>query len=450
MFSGKHVAEEAMKPPAEVAWLPEVFRNAGFATAGFVSNELMTAKEGFGRGFDAFTQPLPEHGSNAPILEWVRAHAGQKTFTLVHLIEPHDPYDPPADLRRWTDEKGALGPERLRWFEEVSKQEGLVEHDASVAEIEKRIGQYDDEVRAGDRRIGEILEMYKAAGMWADTAVIVAADHGEGLFTHVQLPIGTRKKAMDAREPPTLLNTLLMTHGSHVDIELLHVPLIIKAPGLKPASVTGWVENVDVLPTVLELAGVAIPKSVQGQSLVPIAEHPSDKSRLRECVVSYSRYYTSVIDQDSMQVILPSPRGECDFGLTPRVYDLAHDPECRSDLASSRRELVKRAEACSASVSSQAIREQSGPVDSAQMRALQGMGYVGDVVDHVRQELAEASVEALLKTIAEPGDCFRRLEAARALEVRKLEVDERAKVREILKREISPAIRAELERVLSK
>jgi hypothetical protein len=151
-----------------------------------------------------------------------------------------------------------------------------------------------------------------------------------------------------------------------------------------------------------------------------------------------------------MQVILPSPRGECDFGLTPRVYDLAHDPECRSDLASSRRELVKRAEACSASVSSQAIREQSGPVDSAQMRALQGMGYVGDVVDHVRQELAEASVEALLKTIAEPGDCFRRLEAARALEVRKLEVDERAKVREILKREISPAIRAELERVLSK
>ena len=449
MYAGKYVADEVMKPPGDAAWMPELFQKAGYATAGFNSNDLMSAKEGFGRGFDEFTQPLPEHGSNEPIVDWIRKNAGGKTFTLVHLIEPHDPYDPPADLIRWTNEKDSLSTERLRWFGEVAKEEGLVDQEASIAAIEKCIGQYDDEVRACDRRIGEIFDAYKAVGAWGDTAVLIAADHGEGLFTHVLFPIGRRKRAMEAGEPPTLWNTLLMTHGSHVDRELVHVPLILKAPGLAPAVVEGWVENVDVLPTLLELAGVEAPKGLHGQSLVPIAEDPADRSKLRECVVSYTRYNTSVITQDSMQVILPSPRGECDFGLAPRVYDLTRDPEGRDDLAARRTDLLKRADACAGAALKNGMLSRPDVVDPKQVEALQTMGYVGGVVDSVREELAAASVEVLLKKISDPGDCFVRLEAARALEGRELSSGERERLRTLLVKEVSPAIRSQVERVLS-
>jgi len=448
MFAGHPVADEVMTPPANVAWLPETFRLAGWKTAGFVSNDLMSPKEGFDRGFDTYLWPLPEHGSNAPILDWIRASSDRPAFTFVHLIEPHDPYDPPADLRRWANEGGAISPERLAWYDRISKELGLLDRDASLAEIERRIGEYDDEVRAADRRIGEIFDAYKAAGLWEDTVVLVAADHGEGLFTHVQLPVGTRKRSMDAGEPPTLRNTLLMTHGGHVDLELLHVPLILKAPGLAPRSVDGWVGNVDIGPTLLELAGIEVPPGVQGRSLVPLAQDPADRDALRECVVSTTRYMTSVVTQDSMQVVLPTPRGECDFGLAARLHDLARDPECRTDLSGDRPDLVERGRALSERVLADGIRGRSGPIGSEQARAIEKFGYAGGVVDQVREELARSPVDTLLDRIAAPGDCFVRAEAARALEGRELEPAQAERLRSILAREVSPEIRARIERAL--
>jgi arylsulfatase A-like enzyme len=69
----------------------------------------------------------------------------------------------------------------------------------------------------------------------------------------------------------------------------LRVPLLVRGPGIKPASTPAqFVANIDLAPTFLDLAGVPVPASMQGRSLVPLlhGESPAD---WRTSV--YYRYY---------------------------------------------------------------------------------------------------------------------------------------------------------------
>jgi arylsulfatase A-like enzyme len=69
-------------------------------------------------------------------------------------------------------------------------------------------------------------------------------------------------------------------HAQSVHQELVHVPLMIRAPGVFPAGkvVEADVEAMDLFPTVLELAGVTIPPETQGSSLVSLARDELSQS----------------------------------------------------------------------------------------------------------------------------------------------------------------------------
>jgi len=119
--------------------------------------------------------------------------------------------------------------------------------DAVVAEVR---GIYLGLVAEIDRQIGRVLAALAGAGALDRTLVIVTADHGEMLGDGWQIgKQGFRPEAF-------------------------HVPLLIRHPGQRAAGrvVDAFTEHVDLVPTILEALGIAVPRQCDGHSLVPFLD----------------------------------------------------------------------------------------------------------------------------------------------------------------------------------
>jgi hypothetical protein len=115
---------------------------------------------------------------------------------------------------------------------------------------------YDGEVAFTDRHLGQFLDLVFERARTRPTVVILTADHGEGF------PSDRGRK----------------THAYGLYGELLHVPLVLWAPGLAPARVDSPVGNIDIAPTLLHAAGVP-EKGLPGRSLLDYALGHRDDQR---------------------------------------------------------------------------------------------------------------------------------------------------------------------------
>lgn len=106
-----------------------------------------------------------------------------------------------------------------------------------------------------DSQVGRVLDKLKELNLDKDTIVVLTGDHGYQLGEH----------GLWAKQT-------LFEEGTHV-------PLIVAAPGVKPGVCKGLVEQVDIYPTLAGLAGIPIPKDVQGMSLQPLLANPSAKGK---------------------------------------------------------------------------------------------------------------------------------------------------------------------------
>jgi hypothetical protein len=337
----------------------------------------------------------------------------------------------------------------LRYYDDVTQKLALVDKQVSLKEIVTEIGSYDDDVRYCDNRIHGIFEGIKACGAWNDTAILVGADHGEGLWTRVQYLDGTRLNAQRKGEPPTLVNTLQMTHGSQLNWELVHVPLILKSAGLAPGTrIRGYVENVDILPTLLELAGLKPPPGVQGQSLVPIVRNPSDDDALEGGAYTYTKFHSSIISREGMHYIHPTQEGICAFDLKDELYNIKLDPEERKNLLSEKRDVAKKLDGLVRTRSTSGMRGPSVATPET-LKSIAGLGYfeTGEV-NVVREELAKTPTAGLLDRLPTEHFCLMRLEIVRALTERQLSDKERGRLTELKEKEISDAVRELMERAL--
>jgi arylsulfatase A-like enzyme/Tfp pilus assembly protein PilF len=221
--------------PAAVPYLADLFKGQGYRTAAFVGSLILDPRNGtapgFDRGFDVYDagyrlrrpgedryQTIERRGEEVTVraLAWMASAAATPFFLWVHLFDPHDPYDPPADLKR----RFASAP-------------------------------YDGEIASVDRLVGKIVAALGAQSILDRSIVVVAADHGEALGNHGE-----------------------DTHGLFLYDATLHVPLVVRLPGRKSAGtrVGARVRLADVAPTMLEAAGVAIPAAMQGESLLHVRD----------------------------------------------------------------------------------------------------------------------------------------------------------------------------------
>jgi len=238
---GVHDGERSLLPDG-LATLAELFAARGYVTGAFVANSLVAADNGFDQGFATFVC-APNVTARAlveRVAAWLDATEGAARLLYVHVLDPHVPYEPPAAF-------AAAWPADLpRTPEELAA--APLDADAQRRMLDALRASYDAEVRYADEALAELLDTLQARGALHDAIVLVTADHGEEFREHGG-----------------------MAHGPHLYEETLAVPLVVVGFGphaLPPAVRDEPVDLQDVLPTLLDLAGVPGPdEPLPGRSL---------------------------------------------------------------------------------------------------------------------------------------------------------------------------------------
>ncbi len=248
--------------PDEAFTLAEAFRAAGYRTGAVVENAQISARFGMAQGFDVYEEGAGDARSiREKTLAWLAGvPASEPYFLYVHFLDIHWPLRPRAeDAARFPLEPGGrldmLAPD---WR---ALHDALADGEAEPNAIDRKnaAALYDSCLLAVDRELGAILDAVRARPGGASAVVVVTADHGEALLESGRLG-----------------------HGHSLDPELLRIPLIVSGPGLPPGTRRkDPVSLVDVMPTVLELAGLPVPEGIPGVSLARKEAHPG-RLRLAE------------------------------------------------------------------------------------------------------------------------------------------------------------------------
>jgi arylsulfatase A-like enzyme len=187
--------------------------------------------------------------------------------------------------------------------------------DPNPRDVEYLRALYASEVSYTDHYIGQVLGYMARLGLLENTIVVLTADHGEQL--------GERGNWWPNGE--------YWLHGDDLHDDGIEVPLIIYDPRTARGhqNVNVPVQHVDVMPTVLELLGVPIPRQVQGRSLVPILAGNDDGADRVAVTTLGDDSETSIATADGWKLITSSN------GNLRELYYLPADPGERSDLAAS-------------------------------------------------------------------------------------------------------------------
>ena len=310
--------------------LAEEARAAGLLTAAVVANPwLARVSTGFDRGFDHFERlHSPTRGPTDNKASTVTDHAiarlkesGDRPFLLwVHYFDPHMAYEPPLEFARAagaadTDSRimsDFRSPDRdlRRLYRGVGYDE---------AEIAKARLLYQAEVSATDHEIGRLFEQLENQGLADNTVVIVVADHGESLGQH----------------------GLFFAHDYTVYEELVHVPLLVRGPGVAAQTHDERVSLVDIAPTVCHLASLSCADAVDGRDLfwssprtlfaAATPRRPKGTAFDGLTVPGLAGRWTMAL-RDQLKLVR-IPRAE---GPRLELYDLASDPGEQHDLAAAR------------------------------------------------------------------------------------------------------------------
>jgi hypothetical protein len=251
----KAVAHRA-RLSADVPFVAEEMKKAGFQTAIFSSNGYVSSKWGFDRGWDISRNFIRENLPNGAdylwktAKTWVTAQIKRPEFAYLATVDPHVIYSPKKEFLAKYWNKPYVGPIKPS---QTGLQLGLIKAGKLVPNATDKAyleALHDGEISQSDASFGRFIADLKAAGVYDTSAVIVVSDHGDEFWDHGGVG-----------------------HGHSLYQELVHVPLIIRAPGILPRGkvVEADVEAMDLYATMLELAGIKPGPKVQGTSLVALA-----------------------------------------------------------------------------------------------------------------------------------------------------------------------------------
>jgi arylsulfatase A-like enzyme/Tfp pilus assembly protein PilF len=280
----------------DIPYLPEIFHRRGYRTGAFVGSMILDPKNvtavGFDRGFDTYNAGFHRRAVGedrfrsverraGEVVEratgWLAKGGGRPFFLWIHCYDPHGPYEPPE-------------PYKSRFAAEP----------------------YDGEIAYTDSAMGGLLKTLHARGLYDNSLIVVTADHGEAFGEH-----GERH------------------HGVFLYDETIHVPLLIKLPKDRFAGkkIDVRVGLVDIAPTVLKGAGLAVSPAMQGESLVAMMTSPSagatlaDRSAYSETIYAHRAFGWSALRswRTGKYLYIQAPRRE--------LYDQTSDPSATHNLA---------------------------------------------------------------------------------------------------------------------
>ncbi len=293
---------DSAKLPESALVLSEHLRSQGFRTGSFIANGYVSNKFGFDQGWNHYTNYIRESKSTEAenvfreAGEWIEANRDKKFFAYVHTIDPHVPYDPPAEFLsmydRRTDYDGQVSARKTPdLLSDAKRNPPRVTFTGS--DVRRLKGLHDGEISYHDVYLGKFIQKLKALGVWEDTLFVFTSDHGEEFDDHGS-----------------------WGHGHSVYQELLHVPLMFYGKGVPVRRVPNTVGTVDITSTVTELMGLLPMPGNEGRSLVPFMDgHPTPYP-----TVAFSDFLDDrrVIRAGRWKLVLR--------GINGTLFDLASDP----------------------------------------------------------------------------------------------------------------------------
>ncbi|HEX4488985.1 MAG TPA: sulfatase-like hydrolase/transferase [Terriglobales bacterium] len=344
-----HVNDFGVPLAPTLPYLPDLLKHNGYSTAAFVGSVILDPlggmAPGFDRGFDVYDAgfKLRPRGADryktierragvvvAHALAWLNQHQTGPFFLWVHLYDAHDPYDPPE-------------PYKTRYKDSP----------------------YDGEIASTDAAVGKLFATLRAKGLYQNTLIAVAADHGEAFGEH-----GER------------------THGIFLYDETIHVPLLLKLPaGAVSTRVETRVGLIDVAPTILKAVGANVPPEMQGESLLSIIKV---KSAVDRPAYAETDYPHRAFGWSSLRALRS---GKYLYVQAPakELYDQLSDARAEHNLAESSpavtNTLYAQADALRSKTSS-TIPELAG-LTPEQAQKLQALGYVASDTNKTESKTTE-------------------------------------------------------------
>lgn len=265
-------------------WLPTILRKEGMTTAAV--DNLYQLKEWFARGYRYYINSVGQKRwidgktVNELSFPWIEAHKDEDFFLFLHYWDPHTPYLPPAESvapfypadrdpfdKAWRTMEPAYNHSAYPFFKHHHYD--LL---GPITDAQYMNALYDAELRYLDDRLRDLDAHLQSCGIAQDTLLILFGDHGESLTEH----------------------DIYWDHCGLYDTTV-RVPMIMRWPGRMEAGrrVPGLVQQVDMMPTILEAAGIDVPPELDGRSLWPSIRNHASGTReaiyLSECAWQASR-----------------------------------------------------------------------------------------------------------------------------------------------------------------
>jgi arylsulfatase len=298
------------EPAPDEQLVSSIFREAGYATAMFSASPWYSADSRLGRSFETFGTLAHGEGedprapdSNPALFSWIDAHAAEPFFLYVHALDTHDPhYRSNTDPRWLVEGYPARRAAALRrgW---QSSQPPFDDRDR-----EQIRGLYDGGIRVADAFVARVVEAVRAAGAFERTLFVVSSDHGELL-------------GEDGRT---------LGHPSALGPdELLRVPLVLAGPGVpRGLRIRRLAQNADIVPTLVDLAGLGTNARFDGDSLRPLFESAPESLH----GYAYARIQRALTHTNSNRVLVyPDRKYVVREGRGPRAGELAVQAFARPD-----------------------------------------------------------------------------------------------------------------------
>lgn len=378
--------------PDKAATMAELLHGAGYQTGVFTSNTWCGTMSSLDRGVDSLIESIS--GPNSASAEelqrafwrWREAYPGRPWWAHFQVTDVHWPWEPVPPVagtflsraereafvgmeRRLGDATGSLGRAwGLRAAPAVFEKAGIERR----AYFDGVRGAFDEAMAYADHQLGLLVERLKATGEWEKTILIVTADHGDwpglGYF--------------DAWAPAERV--------AYLNPYLGRVPLVVTWPAkIEPGQrFRDPVSLIDLLPTVLDLAGRPKPDYLQGQSLAPLLlGQPGWKPRP---VVIDELTLDPRTGEPTAIVEIVDGRWGASLQIAKEVegprlllHDLWNDPYCLKSLHEERPELAKeytgRLERIfreHQALAKRFPRGKGGAMDSEQLKTLRSLGYI--------------------------------------------------------------------------
>ncbi|HBQ63604.1 MAG TPA: sulfatase, partial [Clostridiales bacterium] len=257
------------------------------------------------------------------IPELRRMASGEKPFFLfLRHLDPHSPYLPPPPFDRMFYGGNEFDPNN-RSLEKVYafkpfRDYFLTWFPPGCTDAEYIIAQYDGSLAYMDACIQRLIAEVAALGIEEETLIVLTGDHGETLMEH---------------------ECYFDHHGLYECT--INVPLIIKFPEKVPGGLVfdEYVQQKDIMPTILELLGITAPNAFDGRSLVPVMQcmyHELEPEIYLTEATWMRKHGWRTPEWKLIEALEP------DFHFKPRVelYNLVRDPEERVNVAEQEPEVV--------------------------------------------------------------------------------------------------------------